>query len=95
MPKRKVGFFHSGRKASFEEHYQAFLRGLHERVPADEVDIVVQWAGDNPERGALRVQALDVLDKNSDMKVLVAAGGPPSSRATKEATQDKGSPSFS
>jgi len=92
MPKRKVGFFHSGRKASFEQHYQAFLRGLHELVPANEVDIVVQWAGDNPGRGALRVQALDVLDKNSDMKVLVAAGGPPSSRATKEATQDKGVP---
>ncbi len=92
MPMRKVGFFHSGRKASFDEHYKAFLRGLHDLVPAKDIDIVVQWAGDNPERGTLRVQALDVLDKNSDIKVLVAAGGPPSSKATKEATQDKGVP---
>ena len=92
MPMRKVGFFHSGRKASFDEHYKAFLRGLHDLVPAKDIDIVVQWAGDNPERGTLRVQARDVLDKNSDIKVLVAAGGPPSSKATKEATQDKGVP---
>lgn len=88
----KVVFFHSGRKASFEEHYKAFLRGLHNLVPAKDIDIVEQWAGDNPERGTLRVQALDVLEKNSDIKVLVAAGGPPSSKATKEATEGKGVP---
>lgn len=92
MPKRKVGFFHSGRKASFETHYNAFLSGLHSLIPAEEIDIVPQWAGDDPARRALPLQAADVLDNNSDLEVLVAAGGPPSSSATRDATQGKGVP---
>jgi putative ABC transport system substrate-binding protein len=91
MAIRKVAFFHSGRKASFQKHFEAFLSGLHNLVPAADVQIIERFASDDPQRRALPVHAVEISNE-AGIEVLVAAGGPPSSKATKEATQGKSVP---
>ena len=88
MPKPKVVFFHTGRRASFQEHLDEFRKGLHSLVPQADVDVVEQFAMDHPERKPVPQQAED-MSNVSDITVLVAAGGPPASVATRDANQKK------
>jgi putative tryptophan/tyrosine transport system substrate-binding protein len=91
MEKRKVAFFHSGRKASFQEHFEHFLRGLHDLVPASDVEVIERFASDDPARRSVPDQAVE-MSNHAGIEVLVAAGGPPSSKATMEATRGKSVP---
>lgn len=84
MAARKIGFLHTGTKASFQEHYAAFVHRLHDFVEEDDIEIVEKWAGDDTSQSLEQhAQALasDAVD------VLVAAGGPPSAKAAQQATK--------
>jgi putative ABC transport system substrate-binding protein len=87
MAGHKVGFFHNGRRDSFQEHHEAFLGGLHGLVERGSVEIIDSWGG-----GETRAQALqEPIGRlaESGVHVIVAAGGPPSAVAAKEATKQK------
>lgn len=81
---RKVGFLHSGSKASFQKQFAAFVTRLHDFVEEDDVKIIESWAGDEPAK-TLEQHAKDLADKG--VAVMVAAGGPPSALAAKKATE--------
>jgi putative ABC transport system substrate-binding protein len=83
MTARKIGFLHTGSKASFQEHYAAFVHRLHDFIEEDDVEIVEKWAGDDTSQ-SLEQHALALA--NGAVNVLVAAGGPPSAKAAKKAT---------
>jgi putative tryptophan/tyrosine transport system substrate-binding protein len=83
MAERKIGFLHTGTKASFQEHYAAFVHRLDEFVEPDEIEIVERWAGDDPSK-SLEQHAKALANENID--VLVSAGGPPAAKAAKKAT---------
>ena len=83
----KVAFLHSGRRVSFQLHYATFVRRLHEVAHDDEIEIVEKWAGDDLSKGLIR-HAEDVANEGG-VDVIVAAGGPPSSVAAKDATSGK------
>jgi putative ABC transport system substrate-binding protein len=85
MASRKVGFFHNGTKASFQKHFAAFVRRMYDFVEERDVSIVERWAGD--EAGKPLNQHVADLAKQG-VSVIVAAGGPPSAVAAKEATKD-------
>jgi putative ABC transport system substrate-binding protein len=86
MATRKIGFLHTGTKASFQEHYAAFVHRLHEFVEEDDVEIVERWASDDTTL-SLEEHAEALVDEGLD--VLVSAGGPPAARAAKKATSGK------
>jgi putative ABC transport system substrate-binding protein len=86
MAARKIGFLHTGTKASFQEHYAAFVHRLHEFVEEDDVEIVERWAGDDTSQ-SLQEHAKALV--NGGVDVLVTAGGPPSALAAKKATAGK------
>jgi putative ABC transport system substrate-binding protein len=80
---RTVGFFHNGAKGSFQKQYAAFVRRLYDFIEEDDVTIVESWAGDDTSRTVdQHVAALAA----GGVKVLVAAGGPPSALAAMKAT---------
>ena len=83
MPSRKVGFFHNGTKASFQLHFAALVRRMHDFVGEDDVQIIERWAGDDNAR-TLDQHAKDLVGQRVD--VIVAAGGPPSALAARKAT---------
>ena len=83
MAARKVGFLHNGTKASFQKQFAAFVIRMHDFVEEEDVKIIECWAGDEPAR-TLEQHAKDLVDKG--IKVIVAAGGPPSALAAKKAT---------
>ena len=83
MTARKVGFLHNGRKESFQTQFAAFVNRMHDFVEEEDVKIIECWAGDEPAK-TLEQHAKDLVDKG--VKVMVAAGGPPSALAAKKAT---------
>src|SRR4029079_7734968 len=83
MAARKVGFLHTGTKASFQKHFSAFVGRLYDFIEEEDVSIVERWAGDDTAK-PLERHAQDLVDEG--VKVLVAAGGPPSALAAKKAT---------
>jgi putative ABC transport system substrate-binding protein len=83
MAARKVGFLHTGTKASFQRHFSAFVGRLYDFIEEDDVIIVERWAGDDTKK-PLEQHAKDLVDEG--IKVLVAAGGPPSAKAAKKVT---------
>src|SRR6185503_4290570 len=86
MAARKIGFLHTGTKASFQEHYAAFVHRLHAFVEEDDIEIVERWAGDDTSQ-SLQQHAKALVDYGID--VLVSAGGPPAALAAKKATAGK------
>ena len=80
---RKVGFLHNGSKSSFQKQFAAFVARLHDFVEEEDVKIIECWAGDELGK-TLEQHAQDLVDKG--IKVIVAAGGPPSALAAKKAT---------
>ena len=80
---RKVGFLHNGSKGSFQKQFAAFVARLHDFVEEEDVKIIECWAGDELGK-TLEQHAQDLVDKG--IKVIVAAGGPPSALAAKKAT---------
>jgi putative ABC transport system substrate-binding protein len=83
MAARKIGFLHTGTKASFQEHYAAFVHRLDDFVGPDEIEIVERWAGDDTSK-SLEQHAKALANEKVD--VLVSAGGPPAAKAAKKAT---------
>jgi putative ABC transport system substrate-binding protein len=81
----KVAFLHSGRRVSFQLHYATFVRRLYEVAHDDDIEIIEKWAGDDLSR-ALSRQAEEVANE-AGVDVIVAAGGPPSSVASRDATK--------
>jgi len=86
MAVRKIGFLHTGTKASFQEHYAVFVHRLHDFVEEDDIEIVEKWASDDTTQ-SLQQHATALANEGVD--VLVAAGGPPSALAAKKATAGK------
>jgi putative ABC transport system substrate-binding protein len=81
---RKVGFLHNGRKASFQMHFAAFVRRMHDFVGEGQVEILERWAGDDRSK-ALDLHATEVAAAPG-VEVVVAAGGPPTALAAQKAT---------
>jgi putative ABC transport system substrate-binding protein len=86
MAARKIGFLHTGTKASFQEHYAAFVHRLHDFIEEDDIAIVEKWAGDDTSQ-SLEQHAKALV--NDGLDVLVSAGGPPAALASKKATAGK------
>ena len=86
----KVAFLHSGRKVSFQLHYATFVRRLYEVAKDKDIEIIERWAGDDVSRGLSR-HAKDLAEAKG-IKVIVAAGGPPSSNEARKAYKGKSVP---
>jgi putative ABC transport system substrate-binding protein len=78
----KIGFLHSGSKASFRKHYRAFRRRLDELID-DDVKIDDRWVEDTP--GTSLSQHAQQLAATNAL-VIVAAGGPGPAIAARDAT---------